>query len=159
LIAATTSGCFTMLASPIAAMVANHTAIAGAKTLPTRCVPKRWMPNSATSVAIESHGTNGAQRGVMTSSPSQADMIESDGVITPSPRMRPEPMTAISTMRLIARTVNSFAARDLSSARIENIPPSPWLSARRIKITYLSVTTSAIAQKNIEVQPRTSSRP
>ncbi len=33
------------------------------------------------------------------------------------------------------------------------IPPSPWLSARMIKSTYLSVTTSISAQKISDMAP------
>ena len=33
------------------------------------------------------------------------------------------------------------------------IPPSPWLSARVISRTYLTVTTSVIAQKTSEMTP------
>jgi hypothetical protein len=63
------------------------------------------------------------------------------------------------TTTVMPRAEKSCAAFAFKRARIENIPPSPSLSARRIRITYFSVTTKAIAQKNIEVQPRTSSRP
>ncbi len=33
------------------------------------------------------------------------------------------------------------------------IPPSPWLSARMISVTYLTVTTSVIAQNTSEITP------
>ncbi|MEI7895018.1 MAG: hypothetical protein WCI05_18125, partial [Myxococcales bacterium] len=44
----------------------------------------RWIEKSATRVAMDSQGMYGDQRCVTTSSPSQADMMEWDGVMTPS---------------------------------------------------------------------------
>ena len=35
------------------------------------------------------------------------------------------------------------------------IPPSPWLSARMMKVTYLTDTTLVMAQKTSEMTPYT----
>ena len=126
---------------------------------PTRCVPKRWMAKSATSVATDNQGMYGDHLCVTTSSPSHADMIESEGVMTPSPRIIPDPSTASTTITNMPRALKSLAALSFRSARIENMPPSPWLSARMMSITYLSETTTPIAQKKSDVQPKTSSWP
>jgi hypothetical protein len=49
-------------------------------------------------------------------------------------------------------------ARD-ASASSESVPPSPRLSARIMKITYLMVTTSVTDQKISESTPKISARP
>ncbi len=33
------------------------------------------------------------------------------------------------------------------------IPPSPWLSARMMRLTYFTETTSVIVQKTSEITP------
>jgi hypothetical protein len=48
----------------------------------------------------------------------------------------------------------AFAASAVSAVSAK-IPPSPRLSARRIRTTYLSVTTTIRAQKMVETAPTT----
>jgi hypothetical protein len=94
-----------------------------------------------------------------TSSPSHADMIDSEGVMTPSPRIMPEPITAMITTTVMALGESTFAAFAFRRAKIEKIPPSPSLSAFMMRYTYLKLTTIAMAQTNRDVQPKTSSGP
>jgi hypothetical protein len=49
-------------------------------------------------------------------------------------------------MRLVGRIPRTSAISAM-------IPPSPWLSARMISVTYFTVTTSVIAQKTSEMTP------
>ena len=68
------------------------------------------------------------------------------GVITPSARRVAAP--------IIAGTVSHFACL-LTRAKSAKIPPSPRLSARRIKITYFNVVCKVSVQKIHESPPKT----
>ena len=81
----TISGWATTWPSPAAAMVANQTTITGPKTRPMRWVPKRWIANSTSTIAIVSGITIECRLGAATFSPSAAERTEIAGVIIPSP--------------------------------------------------------------------------
>ena len=83
--------------------------------------------------------------------PSMAPITVTAGVMTLSPKksVAPNmPMVRISARRRGVRPA-ALAARAVSAIA----PPSPLLSARRIRITYLSVTTSIRPQKIVEIAP------
>jgi hypothetical protein len=80
--------------------------------------------------------------------PSLAEETEIGGVIIPSASMEAPPMIAgiASHLMCILRT----------SAYKEKIPPSPLLSALRVRIMYLKVVCSVSVQNTQEILPKTS---
>ena len=65
--------------------VANHTRMIGPNKEATRAVPPRCMAKSPMRMASESGTTAFSKAGVMTLSPSTAEMTESAGVMAASP--------------------------------------------------------------------------
>jgi hypothetical protein len=55
----------------------------------------------------------------------------------------------------IWRSRGRLAKEEAASANRAMIPPSPWLFARRISVTYLSETTTVNEQKISETMPTT----
>ena len=105
----------------------------------------------ATAMTARAAGmTKGVRSGEMTSRPSMAERMEMAGVMTPSPKNRPAPM--MPKMPIMLR---DFALRATRVARAmrERVPPSPLLSARMMKVTYLRVTTTVSDQKISERMP------
>ncbi len=80
--------------------------------------------------------------------PSIAEVTEIGGVIIPSASNAAPPT--------IAGTTSHFFRR-LTSAKREKIPPSPLLSALRVRITYLTVVWSVSVQITSDKAPVTSS--
>jgi hypothetical protein len=145
--APSTSGRRTIHGSPAAAMLANHTSIAGPKMAPTRAVPRRCTRKSPTRMATVMGTTNACSRVVATSRPSTAESTEMAGVMTPSPYSSAAPKSPSTTRA--ARAVGPLRAAEASScvrgvtrARSARMPPSPWLSARRMKVMYFTTITS-----------------
>jgi len=66
-----------------------------------------------------------------------AEVTEIGGVIIPSDKTAAPPIMAGITAHLPCR---------LTNANKENIPPSPLLSARRVRITYLMVVCRVSVQ-------------
>jgi hypothetical protein len=95
----------------------------------------------------------GRNTGVATPSPSTADSTETAGVMMASPYSSAEPNRPIMTSQ---RPAPFTPARiGVSSAVSARMPPSPSLSARIMKITYLIVTMMMSAQKMHDSTPRT----
>src|SRR5690242_14759409 len=80
--------------------------------------------------------------------PSTAEVTEIGGVIIPSASNAAPPSIAGNTSHFFLR---------LTRANKEKIPPSPLLSALRVKITYLIVVWRVSVQIISERQPTTSS--
>ena len=76
--------------------------------------------------------------------PSMAEVTEIGGVIIPSASSAAPP--------IIAGATNHFRLR-LTNVYKENIPPSPLLSALKVKMTYLKVVCSVKVQKIQEMPP------
>ena len=72
------------------------------------------------------------------------------GVIMASPKNRDAPARPT-----IKRTVRNGPATGSASDSRAIVPPSPSLSARMTKTTYLSATTSTMAQNTSESMPST----
>ena len=97
--------------------------------------------------------TNGCSIGVITSSPSTAESTEIAGVIIASPKNIAAPKMPRPTSHQRSRPWRSVPRE--TSAVSARMPPSPWLSARMISITYLSVTTITSAQNTRDRRPKT----
>ncbi|MNL70868.1 hypothetical protein D3C87_1959300 [compost metagenome] len=108
--------------------------------------------NSATMISRVMGTTQRARRGSTTCRPSTAESTEMAGVMIASPKNRAAPTSprARTTPR---RDFTALRASDIS----DSVPPSPLLSARRTKLTYLTVTISVSAQTIRDNSPRTSS--
>src|SRR5579875_1727848 len=152
LIARSTSGCCTMLCRPTRPIATNHTHITGPNTLPTRPVPRFWNQNSASSTITVSGTTQRDSAGAATLKPSIADSTVIDGVITPSPKNSEAPSNAASTTSLRVRGYCRVAR--WASAIIAMMPPSPRLSARMMKVTYFTATTTTSVHSTSDRTPR-----
>jgi hypothetical protein len=86
--------------------------------------------------------------------PSTAESTEIAGVITPSPKNRQAPTMPVRVRTLRVKLPTDTRCPSAISARM---PPSPRLSARRISVTYLVVTTSTRDQKISDRMPMISS--
>lgn len=69
--------------------------------------------------------------------PSTAEVMEIGGVIIPSANKDAPPNIAGKTSHFFLRLTRAYK---------EKIPPSPRLSARRIRMTYLTVVCSVMVQ-------------
>ena len=97
--------------------------------------------------------TNGLNRAVSTSSPSTALNTEMAGVIMASANSsaaptRPRKMNS-------GLVTDSLRVRPTTSAISARMPPSPRLSARRMKATYSMEMTRMRTQKITDRTPRT----
>src|SRR6185437_12067658 len=151
LMARNTSGCCTMLYTPMRPSATNQMHITGPNTLPTLPVPRFCTRNRMTSTATAIHTTQCASAGAATPRPSTADNTVIDGVITPSPKNSAAPSTAASTTSLRVRGYLRVAR--CASAIIAMMPPSPLLSARMIKVMYFSATTISSVHNTSESTP------
>ena len=114
----------------------------GPKKLPTNLVPNCWIKNKERSIN-KTTGTTGTSDNTKPK-PSIADVTVIAGVMTPSAR-RALPPTMASTDK---ETV--FLRMRPNNAKI---PPSPWLSARSVMITYLNEVCNVKVQKIQEIPP------
>ena len=89
----------------------------------------------------------------MTFRPSTADSTDMAGVIIASPKKNAAPM-----MPMASTKPPFFLSSVSTSTTSERMPPSPLLSARIRKTTYLSVTMRISAQISSEATPRTAAR-
>ena len=136
-------------------MVTNQTTIIGPKTRPTLAVPRFWTRNSANRMATVIGTTNVRSAGVTTSRPSTAPRTEIAGVMMPSP-YRSDAPNKPSAMRISAGDDRRRGAAAGESARAARAsPPSPRLSARRMKTRYLTLTTMISDQTMSERTPYT----
>ena len=127
--------------------------------MPTVPVPRFWIQNSAVRIAAVVGITAGPKCGAMIFMPSTALNTEIAGVIMLSPKNSAAAKIP-STPTIHTRRLEFLSASEISASRAR-LPPSPRLSARMIKVTYLSVTSIMIAQKINDSTPstRSSSRP
>ena len=93
-----------------------------------------------------------ASDGCTTFSPSTADSTEIAGVIMLSPKNSAAPNTPRpASMSLMFAGISSPISRICEISAM--IPPSPWLSARITRPTYLTVTMIVTDQKISETTP------
>jgi hypothetical protein len=144
-----------MCCTPSSASTANHTTITGPKNLPTLAVPWRCTMNSTVSTSNVMGTTQRCSPGAATSRPSTAESTEMAGVMTPSPKKMAVPNTPTNRSRL--RSAGRSATAVEASASIAMRPPSPLLSARRIKATYFSPTMTVRVQNTSESTPKMAS--
>ena len=100
--------------------------MAGPKKNPTFWVPKRWNKNIPDKIAI-TIGIVGIS-GMITSNPSTAEATEIGGVMIPSANKVAAPK--------IVGIINLPFPNRFTRAYNEKTPPSPWLSAFKVKIMY-----------------------
>ena len=129
----------------------NQAAITGPNTVETRAVPKRCTMNSPIRITTVIGTTQGVRRGSTTSRPSTAESTEMAGVMIASPRNSAPP-----TMPRPRIQAGRLAKALLASVISDSVPPSPLLSARSTKTTYLTVTTMVSAQTISDSRPSTS---
>ena len=134
-------------------MAMNQITMTGAKKLATRAVPRLCPANKASRMAMVSGTTECSNAGVTSVSPSTADNTEIAGVIMESP-MNMEAPTTPSRNTSAVRRPNARVA----SAVNDRVPPSPLLSARSSRSTYLIATTTIRAHRISESTPSTMSR-
>ena len=132
----------------------NQSAVTGPKTLATLPVPKRWTANSTARMTSVIGTTYGSKAGVTTFRPSTADSTEIAGVMMASPKNSAAPQMPMT--RIAAAGASDRLLR--ASAISDSVPPSPLLSARSTKTTYLIVTMTVSAQTISDSTPSTSSR-
>ncbi len=142
-----------MLVIPAMASAENQTSIIGPNNLPTAAVPNRCTPNKIRIMTTVSGITILFKSGCTTSKPSTAERTEIAGVITDSPSniqapSAPNMSNTLNRLRLVLAERNAIAIKD-------NTPPSPWLSARKTKVTYFNVTTNVSDQNIREIMPKT----
>ena len=142
--AANTPGAWTTSAKPMAPREVNQTNMTGPNTLPMMAVPKRSTANSPVIKTREIMITYLERSGDKTSKPSTALSTEMAGVIMLSPKNKAAPSApAIVTGQ---RNMDVLLRLCVTRAVSAKMPPSPWLSARMMMNTYLSVTTKTSDQ-------------
>jgi len=134
-------------------MATNQITITGAKKLATRAVPRLCPANKPSRMAMVRGTTECSNAGVTSVSPSTADNTEIAGVMTASPKNMEAPTTP-SRKTSAVRRPNARVA----SAVNDSVPPSPLLSARSSRSTYLIATTTISAHRISESTPSTMSR-
>lgn len=132
-------------------MVTNHRIMMGPKNLPTTSVPLRCTRNRIVMMTAPIGTTYRLSPGRTTSRPSTADMTEMAGVITLSPKNSDAPMTPRSMTTL--QRLPPLGTPWRTSAASAMMPPSPSLSARSTKSTYLIVTMMVSDQNIQEIVP------
>ena len=130
----------TICERPKMAIMPNHTIIMGPNNLPIEAVPNCCTKNKTLIMAITmvtmvcwvmSWNTG------ICLSPSMAEVTVMGGVIIPSANRAAPPIIA---------GITSHFLRLLTSAYKLKIPPSPLLSALKVRITYLKVVCSVSVQ-------------
>ena len=144
-----------MASAPNVPNAANQMRMMGPNMPPTRSVPRLCIRNRPTRMPSVTGSTSAPKAGSSSSRPSTALNTEIAGVSMPSPKNSASPRTA-------AKVMMPFVVRDRPDARCANAasastPPSPLLSARRMKTTYLIVTTTISDQKISDSDPNTAS--
>ena len=134
-------------------MTTNQTAITGPNSLPTRSVPWRWNMKSAVRTTSVIGTTQVCRPGAATVRPSTAPSTEIAGVMTPSPKKIAVPK--MPTKRSLRRSGGRSRTACEASASMAIRPPSPLLSARRMRTTYLTETMTVSVQKTSERTPKT----
>ena len=89
--------------------------------------------------------------GAATSRPSTADSTEIAGVMTPSPKKIAVPKMPTTSSRRRSGGRSRTACEASASMAIR--PPSPLLSARRIRTTYLTETITVSVQNTSDSTP------
>ncbi len=144
-------GASEMCERPKKASRPKNTTMIGPKNDATRAVPLLCTTNSPTRITTAMGRTKGSNAGDAVFRPSTADSTEIAGVITASPANSAAPVTPSRKMIFEPRPSDLRA-----SAISDSVPPSPLLSARIRKNTYLRVTTMNKAQISSETMPITS---
>ena len=146
------AGVSIMLTTPIADSTANHSIMIGPKRRPRPLVPLLCTRYSAIRITTVIGTIYGLNAGVASSMPSTADKTEIAGVMTPSPKNSEAPMTptTVSGMIHCGRSFTDTSA----NANKAMMPPSPRLSARKIRVTYLSETMIVKPQMINDTTPR-----
>ncbi len=140
---------------PSAARVRNHTRVIGPNSEAIWCVPRDWIMNSATRITADMGSTHECMDALTPGAsfrPSMAPITEMAGVIMPSPRNRAAPQMP-RKKGIIACRPRVLRARAIRAS----VPPSPLLSARIRKMTYLIVTIRVRAQSTRDTTPSTDS--
>ena len=138
--------------TPHAPMTTNQTTITGPNSRPTLAEPTRCEANRITMMTAVIGTTKDANDGSTTSMPSTADSTEMAGVIMLSPKNSDAPKIPSRASRSFVRWLPGTAIRRIRVMR-ERIPPSPSLSARSTRRTYLIVTMMVSDQKIMEMSP------
>ena len=139
---------------PKTASIANHINMIGPNNLPIDAVPNCCTKNKTASMLstiitiMSSFIFLNARRRSICRKPSMADVTEMGGVIIPSASNAAPPIIAGKTSHFFCRRTNAYK---------EKIPPSPLLSARNVRMTYLTVVCKVSVQKISEIPPNTTS--
>ncbi len=142
----TTPGCCTTSAIPSAAIVTNQTSMIHPNIPPTFAVPLYWKEKSVAMMPNAIGTTKRVSVGAMTFSPSTAPNTETAGVMMPSPYRKAPPNNPIVMRNVRRHRSASRCCRCMMSASSANTPPSPLLSARRMNVTYFTLTISTSDQ-------------
>ena len=121
-------GLLTICEKPSTPSMANQMNMMGPNDSPTALVPNFCTKKRPVMMTM-TIGITGI-RGLTLVSPSTAETMVMDGVMTPSASRVEPPMMAKKKAHL---------ARLRISAKSENMPPSPLLSARSVMMIYLTV--------------------
>ena len=152
--ARSTSGCIVIPRMPRAAIVVNQRTMIGPNIRPTAPVPSLCTAKRTTMIVAVIGTMKLSSDGSITFTPSTAESTEIAGVIMLSPMNSAAPKTPSPASRYLVRgwrpraTWRTWAIRAM-------IPPSPWLSARMTRRTYLRVTMIVTDQKIRETTPKT----
>ena len=133
-------------------MIRNHTTITGPNSLPTAAVPWRCTANRTVMITAVIGMTNSARLGLTTLSPSTAESTEIAGVIMLSPKNNAAPRIPSIDNIVMSRALERPPIRWIRVIKAIT-PPSPSLSARMTKVTYVSVTMVITDQKINDTTP------
>ncbi len=135
------------------ASVANHSSMTGPNSAPTLAVPRFCTKKRRNSTSSATGMTKGLSTGVATSRPSTAESTEIAGVTMPSPKNIAAPRMPTIMIQRSWRGLPLASAS--ASAMSAMMPPSPRLSARMMKVTYFTATTTSSAHRISERMPIT----
>jgi len=145
-------GMLNQFRNPRVAITPNQIAITGPNTFPMSAVPRCCEKKSKKRIVHVRGKTTGVATWVATPRPSTAERTVIAGVITPSPARNAAPRIPPPMANARVRGDILFASCNINPMRAK-IPPSPSLSARRKKITYLMLTTMIRDQKISDMTP------
>ncbi len=137
-------------------MVMNQMNTMGPNRRPIFPVPRLCARKSPIKITMQIGSTRGPKRGSSTFKPSTAESTETAGVSMPSPKKRARPITANTEIADLSPRGNR--GERCASAANASTPPSPLLSARKIKTTYFIVTMTISDHRISEMAPITATR-
>ena len=137
--------------APSTPITTNQTSMTGPNRRATASVPDRCTQNSAITITSVTGTTQSAEPGTTSSIPSIADITDMAGVMIASPKNSETPTIPVR----YSHQARLPPSAPCALATSDSVPPSPLLSARRIRKTYFTVTISTTVQNSMDTMPIT----